>query len=100
MIESAFSTIIFRNSDKNFTKEIYLSLNLSGVMSVVKMPGRLIITIRDIMNITGMSYRTAQRMAREVRQAFNKNSYDYITIEEFCIVFKFNEERVREYMLF
>jgi hypothetical protein len=69
-------------------------------MSVTKIPGRLIITIRDIMNIMGLTYRSAQRKARIVRQAYGKNSNDYITIEEFCAVFKFNEERVREYMLY
>lgn len=99
MIESTLSHIIFKNSYKSPSKEKLLRINLCIVMSVVKMPGRLIIRNRDIMNIFGVTHRHAQRLARRVRQEYNKSSNDYITIEEFCTVFKLNEERVREYLL-
>jgi hypothetical protein len=99
MIESAGWGCILKSVSKpHLLKSV--SANLSVVMSVTKIPGRLIITNRDIMNILGVTHRTAQRKAREVREAYGKSSYDYITIEEFCTVFKLNEERVREYMLY
>jgi hypothetical protein len=56
----------------------------------------MILKNRDIQNITGMTRRTAQRLARKVRKAYNKGSNDFITIYEFCEFYKFSEDKVRE----
>ena len=68
-------------------------------MLVQKIPGRLIITLQDIMNITGKKRSTAQRMMKEVKLAYNKSTRDFITIYEFCEYFKFKVEWVWQYML-
>jgi hypothetical protein len=67
-------------------------------MSVNKIPPRAIIQNRDIMNFTGKSLRSVQRMVCKVRRVYNKGIYDNITYIEFCAVFKFDEEVVRRYM--
>ena len=53
---------------------------------------------RDIMNLTGLKLRSVQRLVSRVRKFYNKDITDYITIDEFCTVFKFDKEKVREYM--
>jgi len=58
----------------------------------------MILKNRDIQNITGMTRRTAQRLASKVRKAYNKSSNDYITYYEFCEFFKFKEEWVKKYL--
>jgi hypothetical protein len=98
LIESAWCNSIFSyRVCQNPNKENHLFF-IATIMSVNKMPGRMIVKHRDIQNITGMTYRTASRMMKKVRQAYNKSNDQPITIDEFCSFFGLKEEKVREYI--
>ena len=67
-------------------------------MSVKKMPGRMFLRLRDIQNLTGMTYRTAIRIAKRIRAAYNKADHHPLTIDDYCNYFGVKEEKVREYI--
>jgi predicted RNA-binding protein YlqC (UPF0109 family) len=62
-------------------------------------PKRIVIYPRDIENITGRKGRTAQRLHQTIRQVFEKEKFQFITVEEFCAFTGIDEETVRSCML-
>lgn len=67
-------------------------------MKLQKLPCRIIIYPKDVVNITGRSEQTARRIIRKVRQAFGKSPDDFVTIQEFCAVYGIDEKFVREFL--
>jgi hypothetical protein len=65
---------------------------------VKKTPGRVVIYPKDIVNITGVSIRTAQRMLQSIRLSQGKTKEQFVTINEFCLYCAFDEDYVREYI--
>ncbi len=45
---------------------------------------RLVIYIKDVVNITGKTAQSAGRELRELREKLGKSRGKYITIEEYC----------------
>lgn len=56
--------------------------------------GVTILCIKDIMQVTGKSMRTAQRMHTNIKKKCNKHRADFVTIDEFCACTGFTVERV------
>jgi hypothetical protein len=59
---------------------------------------RITIEASDIALITGKSLRTARRMMREMRRIYQKESYQYITAEEFSVYSGIPVDQVYEYL--
>jgi hypothetical protein len=62
-------------------------------------PKRIVIYPRDVENITGCKPRTAQYLLQNIRKAFDKEKFQFITIYEFCLFTGLDEELVRECMM-
>ena len=45
---------------------------------------RVVIYPKDVQRITGKSYRTSRLLLIDIKKHFNKEEYQFITIEEFC----------------
>jgi len=60
----------------------------------------MVITSRDIVNITGKSLRSAQRMLQEIRKIYGKAKRGLVTVYEFCAVYYLNVEDVMKYLIF
>lgn len=45
---------------------------------------RICIYPKDVVRITGKSYRQSIRMLHNIRKSLNKEESDFVTIEEFC----------------
>ena len=59
---------------------------------------RLMLSIKDIINITGKSRATAWRLSTAIKKRFNKGRYAYITVEEFCAFTGLKEEKVKLFL--
>jgi hypothetical protein len=62
-------------------------------------PQRIVIYPRDIANITGCAGRTAQRLLQNIRQVFEKQKFQFVTVQEFCLFAGIDEETVRKSMV-
>jgi predicted RNA-binding protein YlqC (UPF0109 family) len=62
-------------------------------------PKRIVIYPRDIENITGRKGRTAQRLLQTIRQVFEKEKFQFVTVQEFCFFTGIDEETVRACMV-
>ena len=67
------------------------------VMQLKKIPDRMVVYNRDIRNITGKSRSAAHRMMQEVRQVFNKQPGELVSVHEFCAVYALDIEKVKDY---
>lgn len=56
---------------------------------------RLIIYPKDIMRITGYSYRYARKLMHRMRKNMNKSSKHLITVDEFCAFMGLNPDEVK-----
>lgn len=65
----------------------------------MKIPTRMIIYSKDVMNITGRSSRQSSRLLSEIRKHFHKSGKSHITIQEFCKHTMLKEEEVRKYLV-
>lgn len=61
-----------------------------------RLPVRIVIYPKDVEIITGRSHRTACRILREIREFLGKSKHQLITISEFCLYMRMDEELVRE----
>ena len=59
-------------------------------------PNRIVIYVRDVMNITGRSESGARSLLQKIREALGKKPTQCITIEEFCEYSGLKEEVVRK----
>ena len=60
---------------------------------------RVVIHPKDVENITGLASRTARHLLQTIREAFGKEKFQFITVNEFCQFTGIEEEIVRENML-
>jgi hypothetical protein len=63
-----------------------------------KIPGRAVIYVRDIQNITGRSSSSASRYLQAIREFFGKKREQWVTIYEFCEFSGMKLELVRRYI--
>jgi hypothetical protein len=61
-------------------------------------PHRMVIYARDIENITGRSERTSRLLLQRIREAFGKNSGQFISVSEFCQFTGLKEVEVNRYL--
>jgi hydrogenase maturation factor len=67
-------------------------------MELNKIPERMVVRPRDIMNITGYSRSTTSRIMQKIRQIYGKEPGEWVTVHELCAVCGLNEEEVRKYL--
>ena len=65
---------------------------------MINPPKRMVIHMKDIMIISGISERSARRLLYQIRKHYNKLPTDFVSIQEFCEFTKLKEEKVREYL--
>jgi hypothetical protein len=70
------------------------------MMELRKIPDRIVLYPRDIVNITGRNIRTAQRIIKKIRAANGKGNGGFITRKEFCQFCNLDEEDVMKYLRF
>jgi len=63
-----------------------------------KIPVRIVIYAKDVMNITGRKERTAWKMLAQIRKKYKKQKGQFITVEEFCNYTGINEEKVKDFL--
>lgn len=60
---------------------------------------RVVIHSKDVENITGQRDRTARHLLQTIKNAFGKQKFQFVTINEFCLYTGLDEETVRAGML-
>lgn len=65
-----------------------------------KIPQRFVVYTIDVMNITGKSINTCQKMLQQTRKKFKKPERSLVTVEEFCNYTGFKIEAVMQYLSF
>ena len=63
-----------------------------------KIPSRLVLCTKDIINITGKSNRICRKMMQCVKDVFGKTKKQFITVKEFCHVYGLNEDHVNTFL--
>ena len=63
-----------------------------------KIPGRIVIYAKDVINITGRKERAAWKLLAQIRKKYNKEKGQFVTIDEFCEFTGIKEERVQPFM--
>lgn len=66
-------------------------------MHSLKIPGRAIVHSQDIVRITGMSIRSAQRILNAIREEHCKKRKQYVTIDELCTHWGIKQEQIIDY---
>jgi hypothetical protein len=61
-------------------------------------PNRIVIYAKDIVNITGCSLRTAQRILALIRKKSNKDKHSFISVQEFCSFSGLSEDKVYAFL--
>ena len=59
-----------------------------------KMPGRIVVYAKDVMNMTGRKERAAQLLLQKIRQRSNKPKDAFITVREFSLYTGIDEDLV------
>jgi transposase-like protein len=67
-------------------------------MILQKIPVRMVLYPRDVINIMGCSRTTAYRLIKKIRQANGKKNLGFVTLQEFCSFCEMNEEHVIKYL--
>ena len=63
------------------------------------MPQRIVVTSKDVENITGQKPRTARKLLQYIRDCEGKNKRAYVTVREFSFYTGIDEDTVREFLL-
>jgi len=63
-----------------------------------KIPVRIVIYAKDVINITGRKERAAWKMLAQIRKKYNKEKGQFVTIYEFCEYTGIKEERVLPFL--
>jgi hypothetical protein len=61
-------------------------------------PPRVVIYVKDVMNITGRSNRTARALLSRIRKHFKKDRNAFISIDEFCSFTGLKQELVSKFL--
>jgi hypothetical protein len=67
-------------------------------MELRKVPDRMIITVQDLVNITGKNVRACQRILRKIRQANGKTRTGMVSAKELCTFCSLDLEEVSKYL--
>lgn len=59
---------------------------------------RLCIYPKDVQRITGKSERYGRMLLLKIREKFNKDSHQFISIDEFCAYTGLNQEKVLQFI--
>ncbi|MBC7534681.1 MAG: hypothetical protein H7258_03195 [Ferruginibacter sp.] len=65
---------------------------------MIHYPKRIVIYVKDIVLITGMSERSASRLLNRIRRELGRRALALISVEEFCAYTKLEEENVRRFL--
>ena len=65
---------------------------------MIHYPKRIVIYVKDIVLITGMSERSACRLLNRIRRELGRRALALISVEEFCAYTKLDEEKVRQFL--
>ena len=63
-----------------------------------KIPVRIVIYAKDVINITGRKERAAWKILAQIRKKYNKEKGQFVTIDEFCEYTGIKEERVLPFL--
>lgn len=64
-----------------------------------KMPKRVVIYAKDVVNITGRKIRAARMLLSRIRKQNQKQQDAFVTVKEFCNYTGITEEEVRGFLL-
>ena len=65
----------------------------------MKIPKRVCVYPKDVQRITGRSEKYARRLLNTIRQNLNKQSYQFVTIEEFAQHVGIDTETVKQFII-
>ena len=63
-----------------------------------KIPPRICIYMKDVMNITGRKERAAWKLMAAIRKKYNKQKGQFITISEFCEYTGIKEQNILSHL--
>jgi hypothetical protein len=63
-----------------------------------KIPVRIVIYAKDVINITGRKERAAWKMLAQIRKKYKKEKGQFVTVDEFCEYTGIKEERVLPFL--
>ncbi len=63
-----------------------------------KIPLRIVIYAKDVINITGRKERAAWKLLSQIRKKYQKDKGQFITIDEFCEFTGIKEEKVQPFL--
>jgi hypothetical protein len=59
---------------------------------------RIIVYPQDVQNITRRGKRSSQQLLKNIRTAFGKEKFQYVTVDEFCAFTGLDPEQVQDYL--
>jgi len=65
----------------------------------MKIPKRVCVYPKDVQRITGRSEKYSRRLLHTIRQNLNKQSHQFITIEEFAQHVGIDSETVKQFII-
>ncbi len=63
-----------------------------------KIPKRIVIYAKDIMNITGRRERAARKLLAKIRKRYKKKEGEFVSIDEFCEFTSLKKESVSTFL--
>lgn len=72
----------------------------SSISNLNKIPHRMVVHTRDVVNMTGLSERTCRGILQKIRVAYGKSKNAFITDIEFGSYCQMDIEDVRKYLRF
>ena len=93
--------IIGKCTEDNFSQRMRCKFKITYYPKIIPMksfPSRVVIYAKDVERITGCSRKTAQKLLRKVRAFFSKEADGLVTVREFCLFTKMEEEMVWQHI--
>jgi hypothetical protein len=59
---------------------------------------RIYVCPQDVQNITRRGKRASQQLLKNIRTAFGKEKFQFVTVEEFCAFTGLDPEQVQDYL--
>ena len=63
-----------------------------------KVPKRIVIYAKDVVNITGRKARTSRKLLQQIREKLGKSKDGLVTVKEFSLHTGIAEEEIREFL--
>jgi hypothetical protein len=61
-------------------------------------PTRVVIYVKDIMNITGRKLRSSYSLMSKIRKQNGKGRGEFITVDEFCAYTGFTQQQIKPFL--